>query len=207
MPDFQLSLANRGERTARWGTPSCGSHRSCCCCLHPHFVSDAIPHIPNLTIYTGDPTYLFWLNEFFITHLSVPDSPLLQVIRNAGKVLAFGGLVLFAIHAAYLYWMKLVRKAIATRLLYAYVRHPQYACWIAAGLGLAILWPRFINLCLWFGMTFAYWALATHEEQAMKRRHGGAYSAYLTGKGMFLPKLRLRTPPFVRSQFEAARRC
>ncbi len=160
---------------------------------------------PVLEFLNGSP-YLFWLNEFFITHLSDPDSILLHVIRNVGKVLAFGGLVLFTIHAGYLYWMKLVKKAIATRMLYAYVRHPQYACWIAAGLGLAILWPRFINLYLWFGMTFAYFSLARYEERTMERKHGGAYSTYLAGKGMFLPNLRLRGLPFVLPRYKTARR-
>lgn len=139
---------------------------------------------------------LFWLTEFFVTHLSIPDSFLLPTIQNVGRVLAYGGLACFAIHACYLYWMKLVRKAIATRMLYRYVRHPQYACWIASGLGLAILWPRFINLYLWLAMTFVYHALAGHEEQVMKDKHGIAYLAYAAGKGMFLPRLHLRAPRF-----------
>ena len=148
---------------------------------------------PVLDVLNSSP-YLFWLTDFFVTHLSVPDSFLLAAIRNMGRVLAYGGLLCFAVHACYLYWMKLVRKSIATRMLYAYVRHPQYACWIASGLGLAILWPRFINLYLWLIMTFAYHALARHEEQVMKGKHGAAWLAYVDGKGMFWPRLHSRTP-------------
>ncbi len=137
--------------------------------------------------------WLFWLNELFFTHLSEPNSVLLYAIRNVGRVLAYGGLVCFAIHACYLYWVKLVKRAIATRLLYAYVRHPQYACWIAASVGLAILWPRFVNIYLSFAMTLAYYALAKHEEQSMTRQHGDAYLASVASRGMFLPKLFSRT--------------
>ena len=103
---------------------------------------------------------LVWLSEFFITHLSEPEAPLLILIKNLISLLAPLGLAGFTVHAIYLYWMKFARRTVATHLLYAWVRHPQYACWIVAGAGLTVMWPRFANLLLWIFMGAAYYALA-----------------------------------------------
>lgn len=130
---------------------------------------------------------LSWLSAFFVTHLSVPDSRFFTAFGTFGDVLTFLGAALFVAHAIYLYWTKFVKKAVATRLLYAYVRHPQYACLIATGLGLAIMWPRFINLFLLVAMTAVYFALARHEERRMEAKHGAAYRDYADGRAIFFP--------------------
>ncbi len=118
---------------------------------------------PFLT-WTQSSPYLIWLSDFFMPHLSTPESWLLRVLTGGPRYLLYIGLASFAIHAGYLYWMKFVRKDIATRLLYRYVRHPQYSSLAIAGAGLVFHWPRFINLILLFLMLFGYYVLARNEE-------------------------------------------
>ena len=131
--------------------------------------------------------HLVWLSEFFISHLSEPEALLLILIKKLALGVALLGLASFVVHAIYLYWVKFARRAVAARLLYAWVRHPQYGCWIVAGAGLAVMWPRFGNLLLWIFMISAYYALARHEERQMERRHGASYRDYMASKAMFLP--------------------
>lgn len=131
--------------------------------------------------------YTGWLSAFFVTHFSKPDSVFLSGVLIAGRVSAYGGLLLFVVHAVYLYWIKFAKKAVAARLLYAYVRHPQYTCLMVAGLGLAIMWPRFLNLILFIAMAAAYFVLVRVEESRMLARHGSGYRDYAGGKPMFLP--------------------
>lgn len=128
---------------------------------------------------------LGWLADFWMLH--VVPSAVTRMVFALGVVLAVGGIVLFAVHAAYLYWMKLRRKAIATRLLYGVVRHPQYTCLIVSGAGFALLWPRFVNLVLFLAMSGAYYALARSEEERMKRKFPFAYIEYAGNKPMFFP--------------------
>ncbi len=131
--------------------------------------------------------YSGWLSAFFVTHLSEPDSAFLAGFVVFGRVLAYGGLSLFVVHAIYLYWMKFGRRAVASKMLYAFVRHPQYACLMVAGLGFAIMWPRFVNLILFMAMSAAYFVLVRVEERWMLARHGAGYRDYAEGKPMFLP--------------------
>lgn len=131
--------------------------------------------------------HLSWLSALYLTHLSESSSGLLNSLKTLGVALTWLGVILFLVHAAYLYWTKYVTKGVAGRLLYAYVRHPQYLSFMIAGVGVAIWWPRFINLILLFPMVAVYYALARHEERRMELKHGEAYRAYAAGKAMFFP--------------------
>jgi hypothetical protein len=57
------------------------------------------------------------------------------------------------------------------------------------GLGLAILWPRFLTVVLWTVMVGLYYVLARDEERRMVATFGDQYSTYMAHTGMFLPKL------------------
>jgi protein-S-isoprenylcysteine O-methyltransferase Ste14 len=148
---------------------------------------------------------LVWLSAFWISHIAFPNA-FLDAVTIAGGILGFIGLTLFIVHAAYLYTKKFRKKGIANRLLYAYVRHPQYTALMIGGLGLAISWPRFLNLVLFCVMVAAYYALARFEESRMEARFGDEYRAYAGSKAMFFPgapggwvvrHLFGRTPPSV----------
>jgi protein-S-isoprenylcysteine O-methyltransferase Ste14 len=141
---------------------------------------------PVLT-WTQSHSSLIWLTDFFVPHLSTPSSAWFGALVRFPRYLALIGIASFAVHAVYLYWMKFVRKKVATALLYRYVRHPQYLSFAVAGLGLAFLWPRFINLLLFFVMLVGYYALAQAEEERVQRLYGEQYLLYKQHTAMFIP--------------------
>jgi protein-S-isoprenylcysteine O-methyltransferase Ste14 len=137
-----------------------------------------------------------WLTAFFLPHMVVPDTPFLLAIRIAGSVLFGLGALLFLVCAAQVYLGKLVGWGVASHGAYSLVRHPQYTGLIMAGLGLTILWPRFLTLMFLAVMTALYVLLAWDEERRMVREHGPIYKAYLARTGMFIPFVgRRRQPP------------
>lgn len=140
---------------------------------------------PVLGAVQGSPA-LVWLSAFWISHIAFPNV-FLDAITIVGGILVAVGLLLFIVHAVYLYWKKFARKEIADWLLYARVRHPQYTALIICGLGLAISWPRFLNLVLFCVMVGAYYTLARFEESRMEARFGDAYREYAGSKAMFFP--------------------
>ena len=131
-----------------------------------------------------------WLTAFFLPHMVVSADPALQVIRVLGSVAFIVGAVAFLACAVQVYAGKLLRTGPATRGLYAAIRHPQYLALGGAGLGLAILWPRFLTLVLLAVMLFLYYLLARDEERRMLARFGDDYRAYMERTGMFVPRVR-----------------
>ncbi|TSA14407.1 isoprenylcysteine carboxylmethyltransferase family protein [bacterium] len=128
-----------------------------------------------------------WLTAFFLPHMIVPPNQVLIVIRILGSVFFVGGMLVFLVCAGQVYLGKLLRKATATKGLYALVRHPQYVGLAFAALGLAIMWPRFLTLVLLAVMLLLYYVLAKDEERRMMNRFGETYGAYMNRTGMFLP--------------------
>jgi len=141
---------------------------------------------PVLT-WTQNHSFLIWLTDFFVPHLSTPASVWFGALLKLPRYLAIIGIASFAVHAVYLYWMKFVSRKVATGLLYGYVRHPQYLSFAVAGLGLVFLWPRFINLLLFFVMLIGYYALALSEEKRVQQQHGEQYLLYKQRTAMFIP--------------------
>ncbi len=129
-----------------------------------------------------------WLSAFFLPHMTLPSDPLLVVVRILGSVLFMAGAGVFLLCAARVYFAKFTRRGAVTSGLYAQIRHPQYLALAIAGIGLAILWPRFLTVLLWLLMVFAYLLLARDEERRMLSAHGKQYREYRDRTGMFLPK-------------------
>ncbi len=129
---------------------------------------------------------LAWLTDFYLSHISdvLSSTP---IVYPLSRFFFFGGLALFLTHVAYLYWMKYMRKQLATGLLYRWIRHPQYLGFMIAGLGGAMRWPRFVNLLLWALMCLAYFHLALFEESSVLGRHGQEYERYLAKTWRFCP--------------------
>ncbi|MEJ2078455.1 MAG: methyltransferase [Acidobacteriota bacterium] len=129
-----------------------------------------------------------WLTAFFLPHMVLPPGLFLMTIRVAGSVLLVTGAAVFIVCAAQVYINKFGRRGIALRGLYTVVRHPQYLGLGLAGLGLAILWPRFLVAVLWVLMVVVYYFLARDEERRMLEQFGAGYRDYMDRTGMFLPK-------------------
>ncbi len=129
-----------------------------------------------------------WLSAFYLPHMVLPEDRFLQFVRVMGSVLFVIGMVIFFVCAAQIYTAKFTKKGAVLGGLYSVVRHPQYLALGIAGLGLSILWPRFLTIVLWLLMTLVYYFLAKDEERRMLNAHEVTYRAYMKKTGMFLPR-------------------
>jgi protein-S-isoprenylcysteine O-methyltransferase Ste14 len=129
-----------------------------------------------------------WLSAFFLPHMVVPPDGFLKSIRVMGSVLFIAGMAVFLLCALQVYAHKLLKKGAALRGLYSVLRHPQYLGLGVAGLGLSILWPRFLVVVLWLVMMLLYYLLAVDEERRMLKAYPETYAAYREKTGMFLPR-------------------
>jgi protein-S-isoprenylcysteine O-methyltransferase Ste14 len=129
-----------------------------------------------------------WLAAFFLPHMVVPPGLFLQAVRVAGSVLSVVGAVIFLVCAGQVYFHKFFRRGPALGGFYRWIRHPQYLGLGATGLGLAILWPRFLTIVLWTVMVGLYYLLSRDEERRMVNQFGDQYREYMVRTGMFLPR-------------------
>ncbi|HUI44916.1 MAG TPA: methyltransferase [Nitrospirota bacterium] len=129
-----------------------------------------------------------WLSAFYLPHMVLPQDDLLRFVRVMGSVLFVAGMAVFFVCAGQIYFAKFAKKGAVLGGLYSVIRHPQYLGLGIAGLGLSILWPRFLTLVLWLVMTLIYYALARDEERRMLKAYETTYRAYMGKTGMFLPR-------------------
>jgi protein-S-isoprenylcysteine O-methyltransferase Ste14 len=129
-----------------------------------------------------------WLAAFFLPHMVLPPGLFLQTVRVGGSVLFVGGMAIFLVCAGQVYFHKFFKRGPVLGGLYRWIRHPQYLALAATGLGLAILWPRFLTILLWTIMVGLYYLLARDEERRMVSQFGDQYRQYMARTGMFLPR-------------------
>ncbi|MGO9138268.1 MAG: methyltransferase family protein [Syntrophales bacterium] len=129
-----------------------------------------------------------WLTAFFLPHMILPPTFFLKTIRIAGSAFFIIGAVAFIVCALQVYLGKLFKWGIADKGLYRYIRHPQYLALGIWGIGMAILWPRFIVLASLSVMFVLYYFLAKDEEKRMLTLYGESYEKYMNSIGMFFPK-------------------
>lgn len=129
-----------------------------------------------------------WLTMFFLPHMILPPTAFLKAVRLAGSILFVVGFLGFAFCALQVYLGKIFQWGIASQGLYQIIRHPQYLCLGLWGVGMAILWPRFIVLATLSLMFILYYFLALDEERRMLSQYGDSYREYMNNSGMFLPR-------------------
>lgn len=129
-----------------------------------------------------------WLTAFYLPHMVSPPDTFLKIVRVAGSVLFVFGGAIFLLCAVQVYYHKLAAKGVAIGGLYSRIRHPQYLGLGLAGIGLSILWPRFLVIALWAVMATLYFLLAKDEERRMQGQFGDEYRRYMDRTGMFLPR-------------------
>jgi protein-S-isoprenylcysteine O-methyltransferase Ste14 len=122
-----------------------------------------------------------WLPAFFLPHLST------EILPSIGGLVFLLGLVGFILSAFQLYYAKLRRRGLVASAFYRRIRHPQYLFLAIAGLGLLIVWPRFILLIAYINMLWLYYLLARSEERRMEARYGESYRKQTRRTWMFLP--------------------
>ena len=144
-----------------------------------------------------DYTATRWLTGFFLPHMILPPTLFLKALRVLGSILFVLGSATFLVCAFQVYPGKIFGWGIASRGLYCIIRHPQYLALGLWGMGMSILWPRFLVLASLSVMFALYYYLARDEERRMLGRFGEGYREYMNRTGMFLPRsleARLRTP-------------
>jgi protein-S-isoprenylcysteine O-methyltransferase Ste14 len=160
--------------------------------------------------FINDYPRLAWLTRFFLPHIvAETTSTLINILSIVGMVLFFGGLLAFSVGAVQVYYRKLAKKGPALGGVYRHIRHPQYLALAVSGLGLLLLWPRYIVLLTYVTVLFAYWVLARAEEKECVAKFGRPYEDYLKRTGMFLPfgvpSVSLLLPPCRSRAVRAAR--
>lgn len=130
-----------------------------------------------------------WTTMFFLPHMILPPTAFLKGVRIAGSILFVAGFVGFTICALQVYLGKIFKWGIASRGIYKIIRHPQYLLLGVWGIGMAILWPRFIVLASLSLMFVLYYFLARDEERRMLSQYGESYREYMNSSGMFLPQM------------------
>ncbi len=72
---------------------------------------------------------------------------------------------------------------------YRYVRHPQYAGFIAIMFGFLLQWPTLLTLAMFPVLVWMYYRLALHEEAESIEAFGDSYRDYMARFPRFLPRL------------------
>ena len=127
-----------------------------------------------------------WLTNFFLPHMILPPTFVLKFIPITGSILFLVGFFSFIICALQVYLGKIFKWGIADKGLYRYIRHPQYLTLGIWGIGMAILWSRFMVLATLSIMFILYYFLAKDEEDRMSHLYGDSYQKYMDATGMFL---------------------
>ena len=122
-----------------------------------------------------------WLPAFFLPHLST------EILPSLGGLIFLLGLVGFFLSAFQLYYAKFRRRGVVRGGFYKRIRHPQYLFLGLAGLGLLVVWPRFILLLAYVNMLWFYYLLARSEERRIGGRYGEVYGEQMQRTSMFLP--------------------
>jgi protein-S-isoprenylcysteine O-methyltransferase Ste14 len=131
--------------------------------------------------------YLSWLTSFFLPHFAGTSSALVNSAMILGIVLTAIGVIGFLVGAVQVYSRKLRKQGPAVGGVYKYLRHPQYASLILAGIGMLLVWPRFLMVAFFITMLFAYHGLAWVEERECIRKYGQVYIDYQKQTPRFLP--------------------
>ncbi|MBI4767375.1 MAG: isoprenylcysteine carboxylmethyltransferase family protein [Deltaproteobacteria bacterium] len=142
---------------------------------------------PGLNFLNNNPAF-FWLSGLFRPHIVAETTSTLLNLRNViGGILSLGGFLGFCIAAAQVYYKKVTRKEAVTGGLYKWIRHPQYVSLLVCGLGMLLLWPRYLVLLSFTAMIFVYYFLAKFEERECEQKYGKSYLDYKLKTYSFLP--------------------
>ncbi len=128
-----------------------------------------------------------WLTGFFLPHVSMTTSPVINSLKPWGFRLAGLGLLLFLAGVIQIYGAKLLRRPEVTGGLYRISRHPQYLALAILGFGVLLIWPRFLVLIAFVTMLFLYYILARWEEQQCLEKYGDSYREYMDKVGWLGP--------------------
>ena len=129
-----------------------------------------------------------WLDRF---HIPIPGW-----IRWVGSgILLIGNLLFWWSHAALgRNWSPVTEIRVGHQLVtsgpYRYIRHPMYAAFFLAGIGLSLLTANWVVACAYLGsVTLMYVLRVSSEEEMMLEQFGDAYRDYMDRTGRLVPRL------------------
>ncbi|MDI3540295.1 MAG: hypothetical protein PWP14_205 [Methanolobus sp.] len=102
--------------------------------------------------------------HLWYTLLGFEGEPHLSLFHIVSSVFILGGLYLLASAWGVLYKAQ-QNKTLATKGLYAYVRHPQYDAFILVMIGFLIQWSTILTLLMFPVLVWSYFLLAKREEK------------------------------------------
>lgn len=128
-------------------------------------------------------------DDFQLGHVWAPLFHLESPYWNLALTLIGNLAVLAGAALALIGWRHLwsQRNTLATRGIYRYLRHPQYAGFFLVILGSLINWPTLPTLIMTPLLMATYCRLARLEEQHCSQKFGAQYAAYAACTGRFLP--------------------
>ena len=119
--------------------------------------------------------------------------PHMSPFHLASYVFIAGGM--WAIAAAWrVLWAAARAGTLATTGPYAWVRHPQYAGFLAVMVGFLLQWPTLPTLVMFPILVVVYRRLATAEERSVRAEFADAWDAYAAKTPRFIPR-RQAAPP------------
>lgn len=109
------------------------------------------------------------------------------VLHLLSNVLILGGAVVVASG-----WSEIHKGKgkLVTTGLYGFVRHPQYAGFIAVIAGFLVQWPTLVTLVMAPVLIVRYVRLAKAEERKALEEYGDAYQAYMERVPGWIPRLK-----------------
>jgi len=78
---------------------------------------------------------------------------------------------------------------LATRGVYAYVRHPQYVGFVLVMLGFLLQWPTVLTLAMFPVLVAMYVHLAREEEREALKQFGDEYRRYMARTPGYFPRI------------------
>jgi len=138
--------------------------------------------IPGVDLMSHDAGHLWW------TVFGLGGSPHFGLLHLVSNVAIFGGLIALANAWSALHAAQRTGR-MASKGLYGYVRHPQYAAFILIMAGFLLQWPTIPTLLMFPVLVYMYVRLAKREEQESLSAFGEGYRAYMSRTPRFIPKL------------------
>ena len=80
-------------------------------------------------------------------------------------------------------------NTLATKGLYARMRHPQYVAFVIIMFGFLLQWPTLLTVVMFPVLVFFYWRLALREEADAQAEFGAAYTVYAANVPRFIPRI------------------
>ena len=127
------------------------------------------------------------------TLLGWKGDPHWSPIHIASNLLILGGFLMLGSAWSVLYAAQRAHR-LATKGLYATVRHPQYLGFIIIMLGFLLQWPTLLTLAMFPILVLMYVRLARREERDALAEFGDEYARYAAVTPAFIPRWRPREP-------------